>query len=149
LNTIFLVFWIILPLLFVLDRGNPLAHRVSLQPFEFFWSFCWLASICFFVSRIAWGFGGTDSISLSATELRLSSTLFGMSIRRRVAATSEVRNLRFVPSRWVGHSYIRSKIRYEDARGTAKIAADLDEVESLALIDLMLAVYPFPEVNSR
>lgn len=153
LCSVFLVFWVIFPLLFVLDHflsdGSGLAPRAGLQPFEFFWSFCWLVSISFFVWRIAWGLDGVDSILLSATELRLSSTLFGISIRRSVVPTSEVRNLRFLPSRWVGRTYVRSKITYEDARGMARLAAGLEEPEALAVMDVMLAVYPFPKVKSR
>jgi len=149
LCTVFLAFWVIFPLLFVLGGGSGLAHRADSQSFELFWWLCWLVAICLFVWRIAWGFGGMYSILLSTTELRISSTLFGISIRSRAAPTSEVRNLRFVPSSWVGNTYIRSKITYEDAQGMARLAAGLDESEALAVMDVMLAVYPFPAVKSR
>ncbi len=89
-----------------------------------------------------------DLIILSPTELRLSSTVFGIPIRRRVAPTREVRNLRFLPSSWFGRTYIRSKITYEDGRARIKLGADLDESEARTIINLMLTVYRFPKVKS-
>jgi hypothetical protein len=140
-----LLFWVVVPLSIVLDPGGGTGTAADLPYFEV----GWLLADCFFAWRIAWGFGGMESIVLSATELRLSSTLFGLSIRRRVVPTSEVRNLRFLPSSGSGRSYTRSKITYEDGRGMVRLAAGLDEWEALILINLMLTVYPFPKVKSR
>jgi hypothetical protein len=140
-----LVFFVVIPLLIVVDRGGGTGTAADLHYFEA----GWFLADCFFVWRIAWGLGGMESIVLSATELQFSSTLFGLSIRRRVAPTSEVRNLRFTPSSGGGRNYTRSKITYEDAHGMVRLAAGLDEWEALTLINLMLTVHPFPKVKSR
>jgi hypothetical protein len=84
-----------------------------------------------------------ESILLSATELRFSSILFDISIGSRAAPTSEVRNLPLQPGSWFGNTYLRRRITYNDASGRVSLAAGLDESEALALISVMLAVYPF------
>jgi hypothetical protein len=91
-----------------------------------------------------------ESIILSATELQLSSTLFGASIRRRVAPISEIRDVRFFPKCFKGSNYpVRSNITYEVAHRKVKLAAGLDEPEARTLINLMLTVCPFSQVKSR
>jgi hypothetical protein len=139
-----LVGWAILPFKMVLASVRSLAHPESVQLFGLLWSVGWVFGIGFALSRIVWGLGGRDSLILTATELRLSSTVFGISIRSRNASTGEVRNLRFTPSHGSGRSYTPSKIAFEDARGTVKLASGLDDSEGLAVIEAMLAVYPFP-----
>ncbi len=142
---VWLAMWAILPLKIVLAAIRSLAHPESIQLFGLLWSVGWVFGICFALSRIAWGLGGRDSLILSATELRLSCTVFGISIRRRNASTGEVRNLRFMPSYRSGRSYTPSNIAFEDGRGTVKFASGLDDSEALAVIEAMITVYPFPK----
>ena len=143
--SIWLAMWTTLPIKTVLAAVRSLARPESMQLFDVLWSLGWLVAICVVVSHIAWGLGGQDLLILSPTELHLSSTLFGISIRRRDTPTSEVRNLRFMPSYRRGRGRAPSNISFEDSRGTVKFASALDDSDALAVIEAMLAVYPFPK----
>jgi hypothetical protein len=142
---VWLAMWAILPFKIVLAAMRSLAHPESIQLFGLLWSVGWVFGICFALSRIAWGLGGRDSLTLTVTELRLTSTVFGIPIRRRNDPNDEVRNLRFMPSYRSGRSYTPSRIAFEDARGTVKFASGLDDSEALAVIEAMLTIYPFPK----
>ena len=107
-----------------------------------------LVLLCALLGNVTWFFGGRYLIRISATQLQLSTTIFGIPIRQRVSLASEVRNLRFVPS--IGLRPRKpSKIAFDDANGKASIPADLDELESKAVLDLMQTFQLFPNVSSR
>jgi hypothetical protein len=134
-----------MPFKLVAASVRSLAHPQSVQLFELLWSVGWFLGVCFAVSSIVWGLGGRDSLSISSTELRLSSTVFGFAIRRKNVPTIDVRNLRFMPSYRKGRGSTPSKLAFEDSQGTVKFASGLEDSEAFAVIETMLAVYPFPK----
>ena len=149
----FIAFWLVgwatLPFKFVLATvhaaARGLAHPTSVQLFPILWSIGWLFGVLFATSRLLWALGGREILTLSPTELRLASTLFGATLRHRETSTPEIRNLRFVPSARRGRGNTPSKIAFEDPRGTVSFGSGLNDSGAIAVIEAMLAVYPFPK----
>jgi len=102
-----------------------------------------VAGIFFVSGAILWALGGVERIRLTYAELLITRSLFGIACSRRLVLAAEVRNLRFTLPSGNGRKQRESRINFEDSRGTVSFGSGLSDGEALAVIERMLAVYPF------
>jgi hypothetical protein len=117
----------------------------SYRTFNLLWMFGWAAGECFVGAAIIWAVLGRITVVIDPSVLEITHRIAGFPVRSRSFPTSEVRNLRYVPSSGGGRSRRESAICFESADKTIRFGSGLADAEALALIDKMLGVYSFPK----
>jgi len=141
-----LAFWVIAPFHLEVQAVRSLVEHRAIDWTNLIAGAAWFFGIVLVGWSILWSIGGKEVLWLSASQLELSSSIFGLVFRRRQTPLVQVRNLRYVPShsdKW--QEYQESNIRYEDGAKTVKFGGSLNDDEALAIIEQMLNVYPFPK----
>ncbi|MFZ1086420.1 MAG: hypothetical protein WAN35_15770 [Terracidiphilus sp.] len=109
-----------------------------------FWLAGWTAGGCFVATFILWSLTGRSTVVLDPCQLELTRNIFVLPFSHRIFSTSDLNNLRFVPSQWKSRSYQPSKINFEAGNKTHSFASGIRESEANALIDRMQEVHEFP-----
>jgi hypothetical protein len=128
------------------NEGDP-------STFMLIWGLAWLVGVGVGAGLLIWSLGGRTMLLLNQTEMTIQHRVMGFEWDKRTYATSQVCNLRYVPSfkssGWSGsnyeQTYHQSQIRFEAEDKTRSFASGLSDIEAFALIDKMLEIYNFPK----
>jgi hypothetical protein len=84
-------------------------------------------------------------LTLTSAELRVEEQALGLRLRTATRATSQISNLRFVPSQFGISVEDQSRVHFRVGKTTRIVGVGIGKEEADALIAKMLEVYPFPQ----
>ncbi|HTX76467.1 MAG TPA: hypothetical protein VMD29_09700 [Terracidiphilus sp.] len=128
-----------------LHQAFPKGNGSAVEWFSLLWLAGWAFGECFVTVAIIWALGGRTLVVLDPEALEIEHSLLSIHLNRRVTATSDVRNLRFMPATASGRSSRASNLSFESGDKTVRFATGISDAEALSLINKMLDVYPFPK----
>jgi hypothetical protein len=107
------------------------------------------AGACAIMAWACWSFTGRTIVTVNPHELKIQRRVLGIEWDTRRFATSDVRNLRYLPPKeiWVLRTDTdpsTSKIQFQASGKTIRFASGITEREACALFDHMEDIYKFP-----
>ncbi len=84
-------------------------------------------------------------LTLTSAEMRVEKRTLGLRLRTGVSATTQLSDLRFVPSQYGISAEDQSRIQFRAGNKTRSFGIGIGEEEADALIARMMEVYPFPK----